>query len=119
MTRRGAPCPARLAPGLVALLLALPLPSGADEGVHLALVGGAGLAQGVLGVDAQLRQGHLAVFAGSGLVFGVTLDGDSLGGPGYGGSGPRLGALTLGYLRPPQLLSGTGGTAPSGVTSCA
>lgn len=85
MTRRRWKCAPRFAGGLFALVLALPLAASADEGVHVAVVGGVGLAQGLLGGHIQVRKGHLAVFAGTGAIFGVSLDGESLGGPGYGG----------------------------------
>ena len=55
------------------------------------MLGGLGLAQGQLGGHVEVRKSHLAVFAGSGLVFASTLGGNGLtggdwfGGPGYGG----------------------------------
>jgi hypothetical protein len=71
---------------LLAMLLVLaPFASRADDGVHVSLLGGLGLAQGLFGGHVEVRKSHLAVFAGSGLIFAVTLGGDSFGGPGYGG----------------------------------
>lgn len=65
----------------------------ADEGAHVGVVGGAGLAQGLLGGHLELRQGHLAIFAGTGLIFSTTLTLDSFGSSGYGGvAGARWGS---------------------------
>jgi hypothetical protein len=75
---------------LVSLVLAAPA-AHADEGVHVAFVGGAGLAQGQLGGHVEIRKSNLAVFVGTGLIFSTTLEpyvttlGDSYGGSGYGG----------------------------------
>src|SRR5689334_5710466 len=67
-----------------ALLLALaPMVSRADEGVHVAVAGGFGLAQGLAGVNVQVRKSHLALFAGTGAIY-ATLNGDSYDGPTYG-----------------------------------
>jgi hypothetical protein len=70
---------------LAALVFALPLAASAEEAVHTAFVGGLGIAQGLLGGHIQVRRGHLAAFAGTGLVFSVGLDGESYGGQTYGG----------------------------------
>jgi hypothetical protein len=62
----------------------------ADERVHVAVVGGLGLAQGLLGGHLELRKANLAIFVGTGLIFSTTVDapflaGDRFGGQGYGG----------------------------------
>jgi hypothetical protein len=78
---------------LVAALVLVPIPARADEGVHVALVGGAGLAQGLLGGRLELRKAHLALFAGTGLIYATTLGGDMFGSSGYGGvAGLRWGS---------------------------
>jgi hypothetical protein len=75
---------------LVSLILAAPA-AYADEGFHVAFVGGLGLAQGQLGGHVEIRKSNLAVFVGTGLVFSGTLDtnimalGDGYGASGYGG----------------------------------
>ena len=70
---------------LAILVVLVPLTCRADDGVHVSLLGGVGLAEGILGGHVEVRKSHLAVFAGSGLVFVTTLGGDLFGGPGYGG----------------------------------
>lgn len=63
----------------------------------VALVSGAGLAQGLLGGHIELRKAHLALFAGTGLIYSTTLGGDSFGNGGYGGvAGLRWGSGDLG-----------------------
>lgn len=76
---------------VIALVAALAVPAArADDGIHVALVGGLGLAQGQAGGHVELRKAHLAVFGGTGLIFSTALDsgvldiGDSFGGGGYG-----------------------------------
>jgi hypothetical protein len=65
---------------LIALSIALISPAAlSDEGVHVAVVGGAGLAQGLLGGHLELRKDHLAIFAGSGWIYSVLLDTGLLG----------------------------------------
>ena len=82
-------------PILCAAIAAMSLTAAArgDDGVHVALVGGVGLAQGGLGGHLELRKEHLAIFAGTGLIFSTTLgdlspillvDGEGFGGPSYG-----------------------------------
>ena len=70
---------------LAVLVVLAPFTSRADDGVHVSVLGGVGLAEGLLGGHVEVRKSHLAVFAGSGLVFATSLGGDSFGGPGYGG----------------------------------
>jgi len=66
----------------------------ADDGVHVALVGGFGLAQGQLGGHLELRKQHFAIFAGSGLIATTTLESSRIGFPvGDVADGPTYGAV--------------------------
>lgn len=79
-------------PALLATVVLFATPARADEGVHVALLAGLGLAQGQAGARLEVRAGHFALFAGTGLIASTTVDvsplpfdfGDSYGGPGYG-----------------------------------
>jgi hypothetical protein len=53
-------------------------------GWHAAILGGFGTSQGLAGGRLEVRSGNVAIFAGTGALMSVTLDGDSFGGGGYG-----------------------------------
>ena len=66
-------------------MLALLLIAAADwSGWHASLVAGAGTAQGILGGHFEVRDGRLAAFVGTGVIFSTTLDFESYGGEGAG-----------------------------------
>jgi hypothetical protein len=127
-------------PTICAAILAMTLTAAArgDDGVHVALVGGVGLAQGQFGGHLEVRKEHFAIFAGTGLIFSTTLNGsgplfflngDSFGGPTYGAvfggrwysgeSGDRFFLSTqFGFntqLDPTDVTEFAPGTAPPGV----